>query len=365
MARGYLLAPKPETRTFLTAREAGVRAEVGASDTTPEALQAVLAETARGTALIKDELAGFLEFDRYRKSGGEAARALYLSSYDDAPCMLNRKTSDSGYIRHTGLAVFGGIQPERLAAFKQNMAIDGLLQRFVVIRTLAPTLTRDDIKITGLDYIQATIFDLCKTDAQTYTTTPEGCALIRRSENLGTDYASITDYSEGWPGFCRKLHGTHARLALLLHLYDHPAMDIIPEDTINRAGNLVHQFVLPHARDFYATLPGSNRDRMRDIAGWLLTRDDATTGKAERILASDLTSSIRSCRSLSSKCIGELLDAFVVNGWLVPETDFPNNRSWFFKPTIRAGFTERAQAERQRKADIRAMIDGIGGPWRT
>jgi hypothetical protein len=331
-----------------------------ADDTTPEALQIVLAGSDRGTALVKDELAGFLEFSRYRNSGGEAARAFYLSCYDDAPCPVNRIDRGSEYIQHTGLSIFGGIQPTRLGEFKRGMESDGLLQRLLPVHMLTPAITRNDVKVIGLDKIEAAIARVCVLDGQEYTTTPEGSERIRKSECYGADYAKISDYSEGWPGFCRKLHGTHARLALLLHLFQPPvAENIISEETVYLAGRLLHEFLLPHARDFYASLPGSNRNTIRDIAGWLLTKDDATTGVPERILASDLARNVASCRPLGSKGLNELLDQFILNDWLKPEHEFPNNRVWSFSPAIRAGFIKRAQDERARRADIRAKINRV------
>jgi hypothetical protein len=56
-------------------------------------------------------------------------------------------------------------------------------------------------------------------------------------------------------------------------------------------------------------------------AGWILTRP------GKRLLASDVTASVRSCRGIGTKELGELLDPLVPGGWLEPETPFPNNRA--------------------------------------
>ena len=140
-----------------------------------------------------------------------------------------------------------------------------------------------------------------------------------------------------------------------------PEEPVIATATVERAHRLVHSFVLQHAKDFYATIPGGHQDRLRDIAGWLLTRQDGNTApdQWERILASDLTSGVKSCRPLTSKGIGEALDPFVTRGWLTPETDYPGNRAWLFNPAIRIHLVERQRAERERRDDIRAQIDGI------
>ena len=120
-------------------------------DITPEKLGDILAATTRGTAMFKDELVGLFEFDRYRKGGGEAARGFFLSAYEDAPRTVHRVGRDSQNIEHTGLSIFGGIQPARLADFK-DLASDGLLQRFAPLRTPPAVAARPEIDIgAGLD----------------------------------------------------------------------------------------------------------------------------------------------------------------------------------------------------------------------
>jgi hypothetical protein len=334
------------------------------NDATPEALQIVLGNTTRGTAVIKDELAGLLEFSRYKKTGGEAARGFYLSAYEDAPCPVHRVGRDSEYIEHTGFTIFGNIQPRRLAAFQSDMETDGLLQRFLPIWVQPAEVARSDVKVgPGLTALHSLITQLCRLNGRRYTTTAEGVQLIRDTEVLAREYATITDFGLGWPGFCHKLHGTHARLALVLHLMETPEAAEIATDTVQRAHRLVHRFVLQHAKDFYAALPGRGRGLIHDIAGWLLTRRDIETpptSEPERILASDLTHGVRACRPLGSKAIAETLDPFVTGGWLTPENDFPTNRAWFFTPGIRNHYATRAQLERERRASARALIKRLG-----
>lgn len=347
----------------LPAKERGPKPEEPHSyllnDYTPEALQAVLARTTRGTAIIKDELAGFLEFDRYKNSGGSTARAFFLSAFEDKDCPVHRIGRDSEVVEHTGVAIFGSIQPRRLATFQADMETDGLMQRFIPLWIEAARASRPEIHIgPGLNALYDTSRQLCHQKAHRYTTTNDAAQLILDTETLAREYAALTDFGLGWPGFCHKLHGTHARIALILHLMETPDADVVPFDTVSRASRLVHHFILQHAHDFYAALPGRGRNLTHDIAGWLLTRGPADP-EAERILVSDLTSGVKSCRSLGSKAIGEALDPFVTGGWLVPETDYPSNRAWFFNPAIRRKFADRTQLAREQRAEARALIARI------
>jgi hypothetical protein len=350
----------------LPAKERGPKPEEPHSfifnDYTPEALLAALGRTSRGSALVKDELAGFLEFARYKRSGGETARAFFLSAYEDKDCPVHRVSRDSEIIEHTGLAIFGNIQPRRLATFQADVETDGLLQRFVPLWIDEAQAARPEIRIgPGLSALYDTIRQLCHLNGRRYTTTDEAAQLILDTETLAREYATLTDFGLGWPGFCHKLHGTHARLALVLHLMEAPDADAVPSNTVRRASRLVHHFILQHAHDFYATLPGRGRNLTHDIAGWLLTRGpaDPMPAEAERILASDLTTAVRACRPLGSKAIGEALDPFVTGGWLVPENDYPTNRAWFFNPATRCQFADQAQLAREQRAEARALVARI------
>jgi hypothetical protein len=338
--------PPPEPHSFIV------------NDTTAEALQDILAATARGTAMIKDELAGFFEFGRYSTNRGDAARAFYLSSYEDQGCAVHRVKRNSQYIEHTGLSIFDAIQPRRLAEFRPDMETDGMLQRFLFVRAAQAAMEQPNIHVgAGLATAHNRVGALCDFNGLCpYHTTPEGSDVIHNTRALGRELAAISDYGPGWPGFCSKLHGTHARLAFVIHLLEAHGQPLIPADTVKRADRLLRAFLLPHAIDFFDALPGSHRQQYHDIAGWLLTRRPADAAEPERILASDLTNGVKSCRRLGSKGIGDVLDPFVTGGWLFPETDYPNNRAWFFPPAIRTKFAERTITERDRRTRIRDLI---------
>jgi hypothetical protein len=321
------------------------------NDATAEALQLILAHNHRGTALIKDELAALFEFGRYSNSGkGVAERAFFLESYEAGTYAVHRVGRDNLHIKVNGLTIIGGIQPSRMEVFN-GLESDGLLQRFNAVLAGPSAIARAGIKVSASCIFEDPIRRLVKLPGGvTYTTTSEGSDLIRRSERDGADFAAITDYGPGFQGYCNKLHGTHARAALLLHLLDDPEQLIIPPETVARARKLVRRYFLRHARNFYVTIPGSNAATLRDIGGFLLTKANP------RILASDLTHGVKACRPLGSREISNVLDPFVTGGWLDPETSFPSNRAWLLHPDVRLKFAERTKSEAERRADIRSRI---------
>jgi hypothetical protein len=327
------------------------------NDYTSEALQLILGRTPRGTAVVKDELAGFFDFSRYGGAPNHGNRAFFLSAYDDQPCPVHRIGRDSHYLEHTGVSVFGAIQPDKLATLT-GLESDGLLQRFLLIRVRQTDVSRR-IPVEGLDRIHQAIDRLCSLEGKSYRSTSEGEETIRTMEVEAKRLAMITDYGVGWEGFCHKAHGTHARLALVLHLLENPDVATIPAETVQRAARLT-RFLFQHARDFYSLIPDGRVDLLRDIAGWLLTKKPDGDGTCERIVANQVASGVRGCRPLGSKGIAEVLDPFITGGWLEPESDFPGNRAWAFNPGIRTIFAAREIEERERRRLIREAIRGLG-----
>jgi hypothetical protein len=329
------------------------------NDYTPEALHEILGRTSRGTAVVKDELAGFFDFSRYGGAVNHGNRAFFLSAYDDKACPVHRIGRDSIYIEHTGASVFGAIQPDKYAQLS-GLESDGLLQRIAPIRVKETAVSRP-IPVHGLDLIHQAIDRLCRRAGGSCLSTRDGEEMIRRTEADAKRFASITDYGPGWKGFCLKAHGTHARLALILHILENPDEPVIPAETVHRAARLT-RYLLQHARDFYSLIPDGRIELLRNIAGWLLTKKPDGDVGGERIVANQVASSVWSCRSLTSKGIAEVLDPFVTGGWLEPESEYPNNRAWLFNPAIRAIFREREAEERERRKRIRETIRALGEP---
>ena len=97
-----------------------------------------------------------------------------------------------------------------------------------------------------------------------------GEALIRETRALGDAEGRRRSNGAGFRGFMNKLHGTHARVALVLPAGWRQAT-VIPESTVYRAGRYVH-FLWGHAKIFYAGAGRLDRehhqgDRQLSIAG--------------------------------------------------------------------------------------------------
>jgi len=100
------------------------------SDITIESLALAMEGQPRGILSYQDELSGWiLSHDQYRARGGD--RQKYLELWNCNPWMKDR-VSGSQFIRNTGCALLGGIQPLVLPrVFQEDSFVDGLLPRFI------------------------------------------------------------------------------------------------------------------------------------------------------------------------------------------------------------------------------------------
>ena len=98
-------------------------------DATVEALAVILSGNPAGTLMVRDELAGWLNFDKY--SNGN--RAFWLEAFGGRPFVVDRLKNGAKPVclPFTGVSVVGGIQPDRLSDDLLGGADDGLVARFI------------------------------------------------------------------------------------------------------------------------------------------------------------------------------------------------------------------------------------------
>jgi hypothetical protein len=112
-------------------------------DATPEAVGALLAEHPRGVVLCRDEMSGFLDFDRY--GGGGAARAFYVESYGGRSFTVDRRGNNGALrIPRLSVSITGPIQPEVLRERLLQGSDDGLASRFLMFKPHPVAFNRTD-----------------------------------------------------------------------------------------------------------------------------------------------------------------------------------------------------------------------------
>jgi hypothetical protein len=329
-----------------------------AVDSSPERLQITLAQNPRGSILKRDELAPFFGFGRYTQDKGASERGFYLESYEGGPYTVMRVGRPSLHIKVNGLTVWGRIQPTRLQQFK-GLEDDGLLQRFIIYCARAAVPARS-MQITGKAEFDAKVEKLALMGGHHYHADPVGADIIRRLEADALAYSTLYDFGPGFQGFCGKLHGTCARLALILHLLecDNPTVATVRADTIARANRITREFTLPNVAHFYRMLSPERVERTRAIAAWLLTESP------ERLRASDFGRHVRVCRNLPLPELNQALDPLVGGGWLEPASPFPQNNRWRLDLRVRDELAHRVKTAADQRERGRKLVESISAAAR-
>ena len=283
-----------------------VRPRLWSSDTTPEALAALLGTQPKGLLAHRDELAGWLgSFDRY--GGGSGDRAFWLEAYGGRSFIKDRvKSPEPLCIKRLSVAVLGGLQPDVLAEAILAGADDGLSARLLYvwpepIPPRRPTLVAED---DGGRYAlrRLHLLRLIPDDHGEYQP-----IVLRLSVKAADDFDAwrqqhSADEPSGGPfaGWWGKQPGIVLRLALILEMLWWSAAAETPEPTeisdaaLGGAVVLVDELFKPMAARAFgdAALPQAERDAAT-LANWLIKtkpdwvnarqlRRDAVAGTKDR-----------------------------------------------------------------------------------
>lgn len=201
------------------------------SDTTIEALAAILGDAPRGILVIRDELSGWLRsFDAY-KSGKGADVAHYLEMHRAGHLLVDRKTGDRTTISvpRAAVSIVGGIQPETLRrALGEENFENGLAARFLM--TMPPRRTkrwRNDTVDRALEDRLSAVFDWLFALEAGMDENGEprpvlvplshegGAAWVGFYDEFAVEQASLTG---AIAAAMSKLEGCAGRLAMIVHL---------------------------------------------------------------------------------------------------------------------------------------------------
>ena len=320
-----------------------------AHDATSEALVALMQEHDSGLVLVVDEMSGFLgSLDKYGggSRGGSADSATYLSMYDGSPVGRDRVKSASTYAARSHLSIATGVQPAVLAPLLENLATDGLLQRFVWV--IAPGLLAVDRDLSPIDE-RATelhrtavrlLLDL-RTDGEpavVLTASPGALAAWSAFDHWCSDEGPAAARSETERNVIAKAPNTALRLALGLRLLwwswgaadlivdgladeaDPPAL-VIEEVDMRRAVVLVRDFLLPSARvAFEASVADVLLDDMRAVARAI--REKTTRGRNRAITPREIGQWVRRLRGRrNDERLHDAMTGLVERGLIVREDD--------------------------------------------
>ena len=341
-------------------------------DTTPEAVAEIQSHQDRGVFNVQDEMGEFISgLERY--SSAAAARGFWTRTFDGGVSSVDRKKAGASFfVKNCSTSLLGGIQPAVLDDLADALQGNGMLQRFIPVMMVKPEGGELDLPDEGATAAyEALLTKLLVLPPRDCTLSSEALAVAAELREFLKPLAGALELGKGFCQFVGKLDGIHGRLMLVLHLAGDPDSAVPPSQiglapdngaayaaasqvsaaTARAAARIIREFILSHARAFYAS--ATDQDELRRIYSYVLTQD------RERFTTSDFQSGIPFMRHMTPWQIFQAVEPLVASGWLQPEQEGVPVRKWIVVLGIREAFAERRAAEIQRKAEIQRIIRSI------
>src|SRR5262249_20753698 len=146
-----------------------------------------------------------------------------LQAKDGGPYTINRKTSSRIIIPTLAVSVLGGIQPDKIRPLAHNLAGDGLLQRFMVIRIDRRGAGVDAARDRELEAALNTLA-LSLTEGEQgalFKFAPEAAVELDAVEEFKTREINRPNTSPAFRQWLDKLPNDYGRVALVFHIIEH------------------------------------------------------------------------------------------------------------------------------------------------
>jgi Protein of unknown function (DUF3987) len=290
--------PKPEAPSM---------AQLLTVDATVEALASVIHGNPRGVLMERDELTGWVLSMNQYKGGKGADRQMWLSFWNGASVVINRKgRPDPLVLANPFVCVTGGLTPDCLGDLVDVRGReDGFLPRILLAYPDPVPLTYTAATVTAA--MQSAYEDLINNllklgkDTPTHTTvttfTTDGRAALITFLNELYDRWNSVDCPVYLRHVIAKLEAYTGRLALILQLCRYVSgnsrTDNIEPESVRGAAQLIRYF-LSHAERIYPRLRTTDEDRQVEAAvRWIEAHGRATTARAV------LTSKVAGVKSAS------------------------------------------------------------------
>ena len=320
------------------------------SDTTPEALAAVLLADPRGVILLRDELAAWLGgFGRY--TGGTAGeRALWLEAYGARSHTIDRVKTGATRIERLAVSIVGSATPDRLVALAMDEN-DGLAARFLWSwpEPRPPIIPNACADVAELERALAWLRELPMSDdaPALLSLDPDAVGLFQAWR---LEHTEATGAASGILASCLgKAPGMVLRLALVLEEIAAAGQPVaaprtVSADSIVRAIALWDAFFRPMAERVLgdASLPQADRDAST-LARWIACERPTVVN------ARELRRGVRLPGLTEAGRVKSALESLVEASWLEPA------------PT-RAGDTRgRPRSDYRVRPELYASLDARAG----
>jgi hypothetical protein len=334
------------------------------NDATVEKMGDILSKChPRGILSYQDELSGWLaSHDAYRHGAGKD-KAAWLEAYNGGPKAIDRVARGSTFVENWSACVIGGIQPSVVQAYANTTNHDGMLQRFVLVQAGEARLGADrrpDVEAKERYYnLMRQLSETVAFGGDVVTLSEEA---HKAREALDEKLHRITRShpNKYLAAALGKWNGLFARLLLTFHCIEcgtaleHPSFREVQGDTARRVADLMWKTLFPHAVAFYNGLDPVE-DTARELAGLILAR-----GWERFTVKRDLNRYWRASRKLKPWEMEETLDRLEAFGWIFPDPGHLNEKgkpaAYRVNPGVHKRFKEHAEAERERRKEVAALM---------
>jgi hypothetical protein len=227
------------------------------ADVTVERCGALLNENPEGFVIIRDELTAWVKSWNQYKGGKGADRQFYLSLWSGASHTIDRQGKDPIILDHPFVGVVGCLTPSQLSHLNDNGdPEDGLLQRLLFVVPEQVPIRWTDAKVSeeaAGEYhaLFETLYALpweAKPDARVLELSTDAARLFVQWHDHHCTETESPVVDPALRGYYAKLKGYCPRLALIHALCLNPKCNLIEEESVAAAADLIEYFKRQVAR---------------------------------------------------------------------------------------------------------------------
>lgn len=268
-----------------------VPAKITISDITSQKMIRSASERPQGLLCYLDEMNSWINKITDKTSGED--RSAWVVAYESERYEMDRVGAGSIHCDNLAVSIYGNIQPDVFTKNLQNLALDGLLQRFLpgILRSEYTRLGNPIPEfMTTSEKWKMTLRTIYALPAQTYKLSPEAFSEYRKFqewyESAKKDERLLMASSTFMTAF-GKIEGLCGRIALIFHIIESPFNLEVSVELMRRAIDFIRNYAIPAYRYALSEFAGINTlDKW--IADYIIQHADEST-----ITLSELKSAAR------------------------------------------------------------------------
>jgi hypothetical protein len=227
------------------------------SDITSQKLVRYAADRPQGLLCYVDELAAWIA--KLSDRNTIENRSAWVQAYEAKRYEMDRVGGGSICAEVYAVSMYGNVQPQVLREASAGMGTDGLLQRFIPVHIDQSKVKRGEpeprhrASASAWENAVRLVYAL---PATTYELSPEAYELFREwqlwFERTRKDHI-VLQSDRSFRTALAKLEGTSGRIALVFHVLEEPFNPQVSRATMERAINVIRDYVIPMLRKSLAT----------------------------------------------------------------------------------------------------------------